>query len=46
MAVDLSGGRRYRVLVGQYRTEGEAEAVAGRLASQYEVEPLVLRDDT
>lgn len=45
MAVDLSGGRRYRVLVGQYRTEREAEAVAAGLASQFEVEPLVLRDD-
>lgn len=46
MTVDLSSGRRYRVLVGQFTTEGQAEAVASRLAGEIEVEPLVLRDDT
>ena len=46
MTVDLSSGRRYRVLVGQFTSEGQAEAVASRLESQFEVDPLVLRDDT
>jgi rare lipoprotein A len=46
MTVDLSGGRRYRVLVGQFTSEGQAEAVASRLARELEIEPLVLRDDT
>ncbi len=44
--VDLPVGRRYRVLVGRYETEEQAEAVAQRLAKELEVEPLVLRDDT
>lgn len=44
--VELSSGRRYRVLVGQFASEGQAQAVADRIGSQFEVEPLVLRDDT
>jgi rare lipoprotein A len=44
--VDLSAGRRYRVLVGQFTSERQAEAVADRLEAQFQVEPLVLRDDT
>ena len=45
VAVDLPGGRRYRVQVGQFMTERQAELVAARLESQFEVEPLVVRDD-
>jgi len=45
VAVDLPGGRRYRVQVGQFMTERQAELVAERLESQFEVEPLVVRDD-
>lgn len=44
--VDLSAGRRYRVLVGQFTSERQAEAVADRLETQFQVEPLVMRDDT
>lgn len=46
MVVDLSAGRRYRVLVGRFTSEQQAEALADRLGSQFDVEPLVLRDDT
>jgi len=46
VAVDLPSGRRYRVQVGQFMTERQAELVAERLESQFEeVEPLVVRDD-
>jgi hypothetical protein len=33
-------------LVGQFTSEQQAEAVADRLEAQFQVEPLVLRDDT
>ncbi len=46
VAVNLSAGRRYRVLIGQFTSERQAEAVADRLEAQLQVEPLVLRDDT
>jgi len=44
--VELAGGRRYRVHVGRFTSEQQAEAVAGRLESQFQVDPLVVRDDT
>ena len=44
--VELSAGRRYRVYVGRFSSERQAQAVADRLESQLEVEPLVVRDDT
>lgn len=44
--VELSGGRYYRVHVGRFTSEQQAEAVADRLGAQLKVEPLVLRDDT
>jgi rare lipoprotein A len=44
--VELPAGIRYRVLVGRFTSEQQAEAVADRLGSQFQVEPLVLRDDT
>ncbi len=43
--VELSAGIRYRVLVGRFTSEQQAEAVVDRLADQFSVEPLVLRDD-
>lgn len=45
VAIDLPSGRRYRVQVGQFMSERQAELVAQRLESQLEVEPLVVRDD-
>ena len=45
-AVELSDGRRYRVHVGRFASEQQAEAVASRLEAQFRVEPLVVRDDT
>ena len=44
--VDLSGGRRYRVHVGRFTSEQQAEAVADRLEAQFQVDPMVVRDDT
>lgn len=44
--VELFEGRRYRVQVGQFRSEREADALAVRLASQFDTETLVIRDDT
>ncbi len=45
-AVELPDGRRYRVHVGRFTSEQQAEAVASRLEAQLQVEPLVVRDDT
>ncbi|HET8580041.1 MAG TPA: septal ring lytic transglycosylase RlpA family protein [Nitrospiraceae bacterium] len=45
VAIDLPSGRRYRVQVGQFMSERQAEVVAERLESQFEFEPLVVRDD-
>jgi len=44
--VDLDVGRRYRVHVGRYTSEQQAESVANRLEAQFQVDPLVVRDDT
>ncbi|HZC82321.1 MAG TPA: septal ring lytic transglycosylase RlpA family protein [Nitrospiraceae bacterium] len=46
VTVELSTGRRYRVQVGQFASEQQAEELAGRLAAQFGVEPIVIRDDT
>lgn len=46
MEVELPFGKRYRVLVGQFTSENQAEGVARRLATQLDMDPLVLRDDT
>lgn len=43
--VDLPDGRRYRVQVGEFRTEAQAEAAASRLESSLDVQPFVFRDD-
>jgi len=43
--VDLPEGRRYRVQVGEFRTEAQAEAAAADLESSLSVQPFVFRDD-
>jgi rare lipoprotein A len=43
--VDLPEGRRYRVHVGEFRSEAQAEAAAARLESDLSVQPFVFRDD-
>jgi len=44
--VELAVGRRYRVHVGRFTSEQQAESVANRLEDQFQVDPLVVRDDT
>jgi len=43
--VELLDGKRYRVHVGRFVSEHQAQVVADRLESQFQVEPLVVRDD-
>ena len=43
--VDLPEGRRYRVQVGQFSTEADAQAAASRLDTQYRLQSFVVRDD-
>jgi rare lipoprotein A len=43
--VDLSEGRRYRVQVGKFLTESEAQASAARADRIFSVQSLVIRDD-
>lgn len=43
--VDLSEGRRYRVQIGQFSTEAQAEAAASHLESSLALQPVVFRDD-
>lgn len=43
--VDLPEGRRYRVQVGQFSTEADAQAAASRLDIQYRLQSFVVRDD-
>lgn len=45
MAVDLPEGRRYRVQVGQFTRESEANAAAVRLDRKFNVQSFVVRDD-
>jgi len=44
-AVDLPEGRRYRVQVGEFKTESQAEEAAERLESELSTQPYVIRDD-
>jgi rare lipoprotein A len=44
--VDLPGGRRYRVQIGEFKTEPQAESAATRLESDLAVESFVFRDDS
>jgi rare lipoprotein A len=43
--VDLSEGKRYRVQIGQFSTETQAEAAASRLESSLGLSAFVFRDD-
>lgn len=43
--IDLPEGRRYRVQVGEFMTESQAEAASQRLESALAVESFVVRDD-
>lgn len=43
--VDLPDGRRYRVQVGEFTTESQAESAANRLESDLSVQSFVFRDD-
>lgn len=45
-AIDLPEGRRYRVQIGQFATEAQAEAAASRLESSLSLHPFVFRDDS
>ena len=44
--IDLPEGKRYRVQVGQFATEAQAEAAASRLESALSLHPFVFRDDS
>ncbi len=43
--VDLSEGRRYRVQIGRFATEQQAQMAAVRLDQKYSVQSFVVRDD-
>ena len=44
--VDLPSGRRYRVQVGEFKTENQAESAANRLEADLAVQSFVFRDDS
>jgi peptidoglycan lytic transglycosylase len=44
--VDLPSGRRYRVQVGEFKTEQQAESAASRLEADLTVQSFVFRDDS
>ncbi len=46
LVVELPEGRRYRVQVGRYTTESQAETAATHLAAQLNLDPFVVRDDS
>lgn len=46
LAVELPEGKRYRVQVGRYATEAQAETAAAHLASQLNLDPFVVREDS
>lgn len=43
--VDLPDGRRYRVQVGQFVTESQAQAASAYLDAHYNVQSFIMRDD-
>jgi len=43
--VDLPEGRRYRVQIGQFMTEAEAEAASARLDRTLNLQSFIMRDD-
>ena len=44
--VDLAGRRRYRVQIGEFKTETQAESAATRLEADLDVDSFVFRDDS
>ena len=46
MTIELPEGRRYRVQVGEFMTEAQAQSAASRLESSSDIQPFVVRDDT
>jgi rare lipoprotein A len=46
VTIELPEGRRYRVQVGEFMTEAQAQAAASRLESSLDIQPFVVRDDT
>ncbi|MDH4188568.1 MAG: septal ring lytic transglycosylase RlpA family protein [Nitrospira sp.] len=44
-SVDLPDGRRYRVQVGRFSSEAQAEAAVSHLESSFSLQPFVFRDD-
>ena len=45
MQVDLAEGRRYRVQVGQFMMENEAQTASARLDRKFNLQSFVVRDD-
>jgi rare lipoprotein A len=45
VVVSLPEGKRYRVQVGRYQSEEEAETVAIRVGAELQVDPLIIRDE-
>jgi len=45
-AVDLPDGKRYRVQVGEFKTENQAESAAMKLEADLAVQTFVFRDDS
>ena len=45
MQVDLPEGRRYRVQVGQFMMETEAQAASARLDHTFNLQSFIVRDD-
>jgi cell division septation protein DedD len=45
VSVELSSGKHYRVQVGHFASERQAEELAKLLRTQFDVEPIVIRDD-
>jgi rare lipoprotein A len=43
--IDLPEGRRYRVQVGRFSTEGDAQTGSARLDRKYNLQSFVIRDD-
>lgn len=43
--VELAEGRRFRVQVGQFLTEADAQAASSKLDARYNVQSFVVRDD-
>jgi rare lipoprotein A len=44
--VDLPEGKRYRVQIGQFSREAQAEAAASHLESSLELQAFIFRDDS